>query len=187
MDKISEQVKELRDYSKLSEAERIYNTVSLSEMIKKMNQAANTIETLYAKLQAENMKRTEDKMDGKSILEIETPKYCFDCPCHFAGESGMVVCGVEKRELLSDDIETFKPDWCPLRESAEDCGGWIPCKERLPEEGQEVLLQDYYGNREIGRFGHNEDYQEGFYSGDWFSTVNNYLAWHELPEPYHEP
>lgn len=73
------------------------------------------------------------------------------------------------------------------RERSANCGGWILCKVRLPEEGQEVILRDYYRNREIGRFGRNEDYQEGFYIGDWFSAANNYLAWHESPEPYHEP
>lgn len=85
-------------------------------------------------------------------------------------------------EALSAKLQTAKMD-----RTAEGCGGWIKCKVRVPEEGQEVILQDYYGNREIGRFGHNEDYQEGFYIGDWFSTSNNYLAWHESPEPYHEP
>lgn len=52
---------------------------------------------------------------SKSILVIDTPKACIDCPCHFAGESGMVMCGVEKKKLLAEDIETFKPDWCPLK------------------------------------------------------------------------
>lgn len=49
---------------------------------------------------------------SKSILVVDTPEACIDCPCHFAGESGMVMCGVEQQELLTDDIETFKPDWC---------------------------------------------------------------------------
>lgn len=31
----------------------------------------------------------------------------------------MVVCGVEKKELLSDDIESFKPDWCQLKEVSQ--------------------------------------------------------------------
>jgi hypothetical protein len=26
-----------------------------------------------------------------------------------------VVCGVNKEKLMADDIETYKPDWCPLR------------------------------------------------------------------------
>ena len=50
----------------------------------------------------------------KAILVLEMPKYCIDCPCHFAGMS-TVVCGVNKKKLMADDIETYKPDWCPLK------------------------------------------------------------------------
>ena len=53
---------------------------------------------------------------SKSILVMNTPEACIDCPCHFAEESGKVWCGKEKKELLADDIETYKPDWCPLKE-----------------------------------------------------------------------
>mgnify|MGYP006356253557 CR=1 FL=1 len=50
----------------------------------------------------------------KAILVIEMPSRCIDCPCHFA-EMNTVVCGVNKEQLLTDDIETHKPDWCPLK------------------------------------------------------------------------
>lgn len=56
---------------------------------------------------------------SKSILIIDTPSVCIDCPCHFAQDSGMVICGVNGKQLLSYDIETFKPDWCPLREEPQ--------------------------------------------------------------------
>lgn len=52
---------------------------------------------------------------NKSIFVIDTPNVCIDCPCHFAKESGMVICGVEEKEILADDIQTYKPDWCPLK------------------------------------------------------------------------
>lgn len=51
----------------------------------------------------------------KAVLVMDMPEHCIDCPCHFAGTS-TVVCGVKKEKLLTDDIETYKPDWCPLRE-----------------------------------------------------------------------
>lgn len=54
---------------------------------------------------------------SKSILVLDTPDACIDCPCHFADDGGMVWCGKENKRLLTDDIETFKPDWCPLREA----------------------------------------------------------------------
>lgn len=61
---------------------------------------------------ADRIKEEAEKM-GKSILVLdETPKTCIDCPCHFAEDTGRVWCGKEQKELLSDDIEVYKPDWC---------------------------------------------------------------------------
>lgn len=54
----------------------------------------------------------------KAFLILDMPEYCIDCPCNFAGMS-TVVCGVNKKQLMEDDIETYKPDWCPLRELPE--------------------------------------------------------------------
>ena len=54
----------------------------------------------------------------KSILVMDMPSSCIDCPCHFAGMS-TVVCGVNKKKLMADDIETYKPEWCPLRPAPE--------------------------------------------------------------------
>lgn len=56
---------------------------------------------------------------SKSILVIDTPKSCADCPCCFA-DNVMVWCGKEQDILcepgeMPEGIETFKPDWCPLR------------------------------------------------------------------------
>ncbi len=64
-------------------------------------------------------------------------------------------------------------------------GGWIPCSERLPEENQKVILQDFYGNITIEKMKTN-DGLEGFIDGDWWSSANNYVAWKPLPEPYKE-
>lgn len=57
---------------------------------------------------------------SKSILVIDTPSYCIDCPCRFAGTSGQVWYGKENKELLADDIQTFKPDWCPPKELPQE-------------------------------------------------------------------
>lgn len=69
--------------------------------------------------------------------------------------------------------------------SEEYNGGWIPCSERLPEENQEVMLQDFYGNITIEKMKTN-DGLEGFSDGDWWSSANNYVAWQPLPEQYKE-
>lgn len=56
---------------------------------------------------------------SKSILVIDTPEACIDCPCHFVEDTGIVWCGIKKKVLLAKDIEVFKPDWCPLRDLPE--------------------------------------------------------------------
>lgn len=72
--------------------------------------------------------------------------------------------------------------------------GWIPCSERLPEDGVDVLIWfEYY------RYG---DYNRLFqtigisftYNGEWSGFVNGssgwqqlkVLAWQPLPAPYRE-
>ena len=73
-----------------------------------------------------------------------------------------------------------------VQEVAEEYnGGWIPCSERLPEENQEVILQDFYGNITIEKMKTN-DGAKGFSDGNWWSSANNYVAWQPLPEPHKE-
>lgn len=60
---------------------------------------------------------------SKSILVIDTPERCLDCPCHFTGmirinPSGKerhihISCGIRDKDIMSDEV---KPDWCPLHE-----------------------------------------------------------------------
>ena len=73
-----------------------------------------------------------------------------------------------------------------VQEVAEEYnGGWIPCSVRLPEENQEVMLQDFYGNITIGKM-KITDGIEGFSDGDWWASANNYVAWQQLPKPFKE-
>ena len=73
-----------------------------------------------------------------------------------------------------------------VQEVAEEYNnGWIPCSERLPEENQQVILQDFYGNITIEKM-KIADGIEGFIDGDWWSSANNYVAWQPLPEPFKE-
>lgn len=58
---------------------------------------------------------------------------------------------------------------------------WIPCSERLPEEGQEVLFLFWSGNQQVGA-------RE---IGSWWSSFternaieeSDVVAWMPLPEP----
>lgn len=72
---------------------------------------------------------------SKEILVIDTPECCIDCPCHFAED--IVWCGVKDQELETDDIETYKPDWCPLKPMPQQ-------KER------EVVEENYNGGYSHG-------------------------------------
>ena len=83
-------------------------------------------------------------------------------------------------------IKPFEIAKIAVQEVAEEYkGGWILCSERLPEENQQVILQDFYGNITIEKMKIN-DGVKGFSDGDWWSSANNYVAWQQLPEPFKE-
>lgn len=112
MSMISEQVKGLRIAA-------VYKEHSLKMLLE---QAADTIEALSAKLQAANMERSAD------------------------------------------------------------CGGWIPCKNKMPEIGKPVLVCDKQGNvcvRAITCKIKGKKY--------WSQDKYDVVAWQPLPKPYHEP
>lgn len=63
---------------------------------------------------------------------------------------------------------------------AEKKSEWIPCSERLPEEGTRILFCDIDGDVYCG---------ERYYGGAWWDDrnddhVKNVIAWMPLPEPY---
>lgn len=72
-----------------------------------------------------------------------------------------------------------------MERPTEDCGGWIPCKERLPKEkdGNVLICQS---NGEV-RTGSYSEYSRTWYKGE-MRAVGGYevIAWRSLPEPYHE-
>ena len=73
-----------------------------------------------------------------------------------------------------------------VQEVAEEYNdGWIQCSDRLPEENQQVILQDFYGNITIEKM-KIADGVKGFSDGDWWSSANNYVSWQPLPEPFKE-
>ena len=63
---------------------------------------------------------------------------------------------------------------------------WIPCSERLPKYGRNVLITNDKGNVSYGRFRGVEFWKE---DGDSFwtwkkKTIEHVLAWMPLPSPY---
>lgn len=58
---------------------------------------------------------------SKAILLLDMPKCCIDCPLHYYDIDSIMPfwCGACCKELKTDDFETYKPDWCPLKEAPE--------------------------------------------------------------------
>lgn len=65
---------------------------------------------------------------------------------------------------------------------------WIPCGEKLPKYGKNVLITNDKGNVSYGRFRGVEFWKE---DGDCYwtwkkNTIEHVLAWMPLPEPFKE-
>lgn len=96
----------------------------------------------------------------------------------------------------ADTIESLSAKLADMERSVEDCGGgWIPCKERLPEDGVDVLVWfEYFRYGEYDRLFQTKGISYTF-NGEWSGFVNGssgwnqlrIIAWQPLPEPYHEP
>lgn len=80
-------------------------------------------------------------------------------------------------EQAADTIEALS-----AKLQAANCGGLIPCKERLPQKDETVLIDTGIGYFEIATYSGDG---KTFYTEEYGSS--NAVAWQPLPEPYHEP
>ena len=72
------------------------------------------------------------------------------------------------------------------KQPTADIQQWIPCSERLPEEGVRVLIIDRRGEIEFGHYEYGE-WEWLYESGtNYWSELNPDVvkAWMPLPEPY---
>ena len=99
--------------------------------------------------------------------------------------------GMDGGELLKECADTIESLYKKLNE--KNNGGWIPCSERLPEDGVKVLVWfEYFRYGEYNRLFQTIGISYA-YNGKWSGFVNDssgwselsIFAWQPLPEAYH--
>ena len=156
MSMISEQINKIRKVAKcvyLTTDKEVADDISGT-----LNQAADTIEILSAKLQAVNMERSnrycgeEKELIESMMVEIEN---CYNRTTELTERA---------RKYLN------KTDYC---------GGWIACEDRLPDTDDTVLIDTGIGYFEIATYSGDG---KTFYTEECGSSCP--VAWQYLPEPY---
>jgi len=185
---ISEQVKELRELAdgyKMADRPLAANTIY---------QSADTIESLSAK--QENAYYV--KRNGKDDVIVSIMYNKADNKYHFVNlsKNHICTCGFETTEEAIADMEQRKNngsicDFYLIEQSAEDCGGWIPCKDRLPTK-EECIKSDCRFIVSDGNRVHQGIFDYDINHFVWFNCNGTQIdevsiAWMPLPEPYHEP
>ena len=84
-----------------------------------------------------------------------------------------------------------KMDFCGWLDDAPTVNKWIPCSERLPENGRQVLVYARSVHYALAKYDEMRD-AGGVYRKQWvtfdawkpFYTIKEVIAWMPLPEPY---
>ena len=114
------------------------------------------------------------------MQELEKAFDMLDKLSFFGGQrAGRELWNNKPRDVQDEDIANFNRDIEYLRVFIRKYmnDGWIPVEERLPAEGEEVLITTDVGLIATGYI----------HCGDWITSVEpDYpIAWRPLPEPYH--
>lgn len=86
-------------------------------------------------------------------------------------------------EIVNELAESYhihcEQEYMKGYEDARQCGGWIPCSERLPEVNTNVIAQ--FSSGVVSELLFNE---KGLFQGIYEYGPNVIVAWQPLPEPY---
>lgn len=91
-------------------------------------------------------------------------------------------------EVLKTSITALEEYLSSKKKNGND--GWIPVKERLPEEGEKCIITDKYGYMRDGiiyDYADSKDDKPSFHRWDdeyWQCFRPDVIAWQPLPEPY---
>lgn len=101
--------------------------------------------------------------------------------------------GVKLVEEAADTIESLSAKLADMERAAENRGsGWIPCSERLPEEGINIITRDFFEYQVTFESDGVTDIRHyAFGRGHWWNgpeIMDEYVtAWKPIPEAYYEP
>ena len=143
----------------------------------------NVLEKILEEINALKRKVVFDKADNQD--------YKTGYICALSAAEGIV-------SKHMDDSKTVEFDFNKVKSFDCQCGrhyvntyndGWIPVEERLPEQGNYILLSfDNFSLADIGRYEVDDDGGGAFYPGDEdtsYSSIGFFVnAWRPLPEPY---
>lgn len=161
---ISERVKELRYKADIFEK----SGYAVDGIVKAFREAADTIESLSAKLEKAN-KELERWHTDKVNDKIKNP---------FAWTSTLCCHNCDHKDEYIEELEASD-----IERSAEDCGGgWIKCdKDNLPDK--EVLCCDQCGEMILGYVSEDKTSNTGFCAENDNVYMYNCVKWMEKPKP----
>lgn len=127
----------------------------------------------------QELEKILEEIDGMIERYKENPRLEIVDICYGLNQAKRII---RKHLSRENDLETTRSS-----RDAED--GWIPVDERLPENGDGVLVQwEFYSRCDNMTYTYIHIMRLNKMTGEWNGTYGvpngNVIAWRPLPEPY---